>query len=850
MVGQTGQGQGSQPGNGHESRARPGQRRVALWTRDYARLPGIPDEYIGEDGAPRTAWSRFFEAFAALSPAEIERRFASADRHLREAGVTYRAPGETADRLWPLSHLPLIIDEADWAQLKAGIAQRAQLLEMVLRDLYGEGRLVAEGAIPAAAIAGSNEYLRAVCGVKPPGGRYLNLYAADVGRGPDGRWWVLGDRTQAPSGAGYALENRLVLSRAFSTLYKSMNVERVAPFFEAFRDSLRSSADRDEPRIGLLTPGSFSETYFEHATLARYLGFMLVEGDDLAVSGDRIHIRTVAGLKRLDVLLRRVDSNWLDPLELDAASHLGAPGLIDVLRKGGVVVANMPGSGVLEGRALLGFLPPLARRLLGEELKMPHIATWWCGQKSAREEVLDSLDDIAIEGAYTRGVPGFPGYGPVLAAELPATERERLVGAINDRGIDFVGQELVRLSTTPVWENGRITPRPFVLRVFAAATDNGWVIMPGGFCRIAEQADARAVSMGDGARAADVWVVSGHAVPAATLLPAVDSVRIRRIAGVLPSRAADNLFWLGRYLERAEATLRLIRALGSSLRDPARADPGRGSQNGLPSVERIQRLLVAWGAASQTSRSQSARVAAEALQSEERFGSALNLIRAAQRTATSLRERLSPDAWQVITEMSERLAWEIDDDDGVVSTAELILRELASFAGLAQENMNRAAGWRFLDMGRRVERAINTMRFARQFAFEEASDEDLDILLTLVDCQITYRSRYLVAPLLPPVRDLVVLDPYNPRSAAFQIDALNEHVAALPSLKEYGLIERPQRLAVAVQSALTTAEAASLDAKSMFALEQEMLSLADAIGLHYFPHGPNASRPEKLTGLA
>ena len=307
---------------------------------------------------------RFFDAFAALAPADIERRFAAADRHLREAGVTYRAPGDTADRLWPLSHLPLLIDDADWRQLTAGIAQRAQLLEMVLADIYGEGRLVAEGAIPAAAIAGSSEYLRAVCGVKPPGGRYLNIYAADVGRGPDGRWWVLGDRTQAPSGAGYALENRLVLSRAFSSLYKSMNVERVAPFFEAFRDALRASADRDEPRIGLLTPGAFSETYFEHATLARYLGFLLVEGDDLAVSGDRIHIRTVAGLKRLDVLLRRVDSNLLDPLELDASSHLGVPGLIDVLRKNGVVVANMPGSGVMEARALLGFLPSLSRRLL------------------------------------------------------------------------------------------------------------------------------------------------------------------------------------------------------------------------------------------------------------------------------------------------------------------------------------------------------------------------------------------------------------------------------------------------------------------------------------------------------
>jgi len=838
MAGHT--GQGSSQGN----KARPGNRRVAQWARDYVRLPGIPDEYIAQDGAPRAVWTRFFDAFAALTPGEIDRRFGSADRHLREAGVSYRAPGETADRLWPLSHLPLLIDESEWQQLTAGIVQRAQLLELVLADLYGEGRLVAEGAIPAAAIAGSTEYLRSVCGIKPPGGRYLSMYAADVGRGPDGRWWVLGDRTQAPSGAGYALENRLVLSRAFSSLYKSMNVERVAPFFEAFRDSLRASADRDEPRIGLLTPGAFSETYFEHATLARYLGFLLVEGDDLAVSGDRIHIRTVAGLKRLDVLLRRVDSNFLDPLELNASSQLGVPGLIDVLRKDGVVVANMPGSGVMEARALLGFLPSLSRRFFGEDLKMPHIATWWCGQKAARDEVLSRLDGIAIEGAYGRDVPGFPGHGPVLASELTAAERERLKKAISDRGIDYVGQELVRLSTTPVWDNGHITPRPFVLRVFAAATPNGWTLMPGGFCRIAEQLDARAVSMGDGARAADVWVVSDKAVSPTTLLPAGDTVRIRRIAGVVPSRAADNLFWLGRYLERAEATLRLVRALGTQ------RDPGKGTSTAQHSVERIQRLLVTWGATSQASRSQPSKVAADALQAEDKFGSALSLVRSAQRTATSLRERLSPDAWQVITEMTERLAREIDDDDGVVVAAELTLQELASFAGLAQENMNRAAGWRFLEMGRRAERAINTVRFARQFAYDEAAGEDLDILLTLVDCQITYRSRYLVGPLLAPVRDLVVLDPYNPRSVAFQVSALNDHIASLPTLKEGGLIERPQRLAVALQATLTTSEATSLDTKTLFSLEQDLLNLADAIGLHYFPHGPNASRPEKLTGLA
>lgn len=828
---------------GPARKARPRDRKVAQWSRDYVRLPGIPDEFIGADGQPRAVWSRYFDAFAALSADEIERRFAAADRHLRDAGVTYRAPGDAADRAWPLSHVPLLIGESEWQQIAAGIAQRATLLEGVLQDIYGQGSLIADGALPAAAIAGSADYLRPMVGVKPPGGRYLHFYAADIGRGPDGQWWVLGDRTQAPSGAGYALENRLVLSRAFNDLYKSMNVERVASFFEAFRDSLRATADRDEPRIGLLTPGRFSETYFEHATLARYLGFLLVEGDDLAVADDRLHIRTVAGLKRIDVLLRRVDANSLDPLELDASSQLGVAGLIDVIRKSGVVVANMPGSGVLEARSLLGFLPPLARRLLGQDLKMPHIATWWCGQTAAREEVLDRLDEFVIEGAYGQSVPGFSHHGPVLPGELPPVVRDHLRDAIAARGLDYVAQEQVRLSTTPVWDDGKLAPRPFVLRVFAAATENGWAVMPGGFCRIADRLDSRAVSMGEGARAADVWVVADHAVAPSSLLPAVDSVRIRRITGVLPSRAADNLFWLGRYLERAEATLRLLRALSAPQRDP-----GKGPLH--HAIEKIQRLLIAWGATSLGPRAQTAKIAADALQSPDEFGSALSLIRAAQRNASSLRERLSPDAWHVITQMEARLAVPVEGEEAVVQAADIALQELASFSGLSNENMNRAAGWRFLRIGRRVERAVNTARFARQFSCDGATAEDLDVLLTLVDSQITYRSRYLLAPLLAPVRDLAVLDPYNPRSVAFQVEELNDHIASLPALHEGGLIERPQQLAVSTLAKLTAAEAETIDASWLFALEQDLLSLAEAVGAHYFPHGASAMRPEKLTGLA
>jgi uncharacterized alpha-E superfamily protein len=351
--------------------------------------------------------------------------------------------------------------------------------------------------------------------------------------------------------------------------------------------------------------------------------------------------------------------------------------------------------------------------------------------------------------------------------------------------------------------------------------------------------------MGGGTRTTDVWVITDKAVEPTTLLPTVENVRIRRVAGLVPSRAADNLFWLGRYLERAEATLRLVRALGGALRES-----GRAFSSMQKSMDRLHRTLVVWGAATPHPRANPALVATEALQSEERFGSALSLIRSAQRAASSLRERLSPDAWQVITEMSERLADEVDDDDATLRSAEITLQELASFAGLAQENMNRASGWRFLDMGRRIERAINTTRFARLFGGDEATVEDLGILLSLVDSEITYRSRYLAGLMAVPIRDLVVLDPYNPRSVAFQAGLLRDHIASLPPLREGGLPEKPERLAVSIQGRLATVEATEFDANALFALEQELANLADAISSHYFPHGSSAMRPEKLTGLA
>src|SRR5580658_3911845 len=374
--------------------------RLTGWLREYRPLYGIPDELIGKDGRPRDYWLRYLGGLAEFPPGEFENRFSLATRHIRDTGVSYRIYGEENERSWPINPLPLLLSEAEWAEVAAGVEQRANLMEALLQDFYGDGALFAEGALPAAAVTGSTDFVRAMRGAKPPGGRYLQIYAADLGRGPDGRWWVLDDRTQAPSGAGYALENRLVLSRAYPNLYNAMNVQRLAPFFDELRKGLAAAADRSDPRICLMTPGPFSETYFEQAHLARYLGFLLVEGDDLISRDEKIYVRTIAGLKRADVILRRVDADFIDPLELNSASRLGTPGMLAAIRAGGVAVLNMPGTGVLESKALLGFLPNLCRRLLGEELKLPNVATWWCGQAQERDIVKRHLDDLAITRAF------------------------------------------------------------------------------------------------------------------------------------------------------------------------------------------------------------------------------------------------------------------------------------------------------------------------------------------------------------------------------------------------------------------------------------------------------------------
>lgn len=832
-----------------EARSGEEAQRLAAWIADYRPIAGVPDELIGTDGGPRAHWSTLLDTLAGLGQAGVNSRFAAAEQRISDMGVTYRAYGETRERPWPLSRMPLLLTEKEWRDIAAGVAQRAELLDRILLDIYGEGRLVAEGALPAAAVAGSPEFIRPMRGVKPLGGRWLRFYAVDIGRGPDGKWWVLGDRAQAPSGAGYAIENRLILSRAFPSLFRDMKVQRLAGFFRDFRAGLAAAASRGEPRICLMTPGPWSETYTEHVYLARYLGFLLVEGEDLATSEGKLHVRTVAGLKRADVVWRRVDADWLDPLEANAASRLGVPGLFDAIRNGSVAMANMPGAGLVESRALMSFLPALSQRLLGENLRLPNVATWWCGQAAEREEILRAFDSRAIAAAFGDKAPGLDGARAAIGSELDPAQRARLFAAIRTRGMDYVGQEVVKLSTTPYWDGEALTPRPFSLRIFAAATPQGWTIMPGGFCRVSDRPDARAVSMGAGAQSADVWVLGEAPVEhATTLLPANNDAPVVRVPGNLPSRAADNLFWMGRYLERAEATLRVVRGLCNRLTET----PGNVAQGRQP-IERCERLLMAWGAAPANTASPAAMIALSAASDPESSGSARAIAGLARRAASIVRERLSQDMWQLLVRLEARLERATTDaplEPEIVEMSERALHTLAALSGLMDENFNRVSGWAFIDLGKRIERAINTCRFARQFADDNPTIETLDALLELVDSQISYRSRYLAGAALAPAIDIAMLDPFNPRSVAFQTRRIDEHLAGLPALVDDGMMEPQRRLAVSIRADLEAADARRFDGARIFLVEQRLMSLANAISERYFSHSSDPAPTDKRSKLA
>lgn len=782
---------------------------------NYIIQPGVPDELLDASGAVRPVWNEFLSYLSQITPEDFRHKLARGDQYLRDAGVYYRQPEEgiSAERDWPLSHIPVLISEADWKDISTGLVQRANLLEAIVTDLYGQNQLARNGHLPAALIAQSREWLRPLVGTVPRGGHFLNFIAFEISRGPNGKWWVLGDRTQAPSGAGFALENRVATARTFASFFTKANVHRLAGFFRHFRDTLNGMRSNQSNRVSILTPGPLNETYFEHAYIARYLGFGLLEGEDLVVENGELMVRTVAGPIPIDVLWRRLDSSFADPIELDNSSQLGTAGLASAARNANVTLVNALGSGILEIRALLAFMPRLCIHILGEPLALPNVATWWCGQPAEVDFVRSNASRMMISQALSTHLPFEPDGKSAVAGVLNSDGRSLLDDMLAQDGAAFVGQEVVTLSTTPALIDGVLQPRPMSLRVFLARSQDGWQVMPGGYARIGASSDPTAIAMRRGGSVADVWVVSEKPVKIETMLAPPLGPFTRAIPGTLPSRAADNLFWLGRYIERTEGHLRLLRAYHLRLAD--------GRSGAEPLLEKIRESLAYRG-----------------LEHDVAFPEGLNqTIASALVSASKIRDRFSVDGWLAMNDLAKtarRLGERVSHGDDTGRAMGILLRKLSGFTGLVHENMYRFVGWRFMSIGRALERAQFVARNLLDMAGPDAVEGALDLAIEIGDSVMTHRRRYSVTTTRETVVDLLGLDAQNPRSLLFSANDIQEHVTFLPGAHVHGQMSELARAVLQMQASIAVLTPEMLDTDTLEDIGRQLGNVSEIITSTYF----------------
>jgi len=791
--------------------------RVSPLTAAYAPPLDVHDELKARDGSVRPHWHKFFEQLDALGAEELSRRWEKAKHQLHENGVSYNVYGDPhgVERPWNLSPIPVLLPAHEWENIEAGLAQRARLLDALLHDLYGPQRTLADGSLPPELVFENPSFLRACHSITVPRSCWLPLYGADLVRGNDGTFRVLEDRTQAPSGAGYALENRIVIASALPEAFRDCNVERLAPFFRALRGTLQSLAphNRDNPRIVLLTPGPDNATYFEQAYLAQYLGYTLVNGGDLTVREDRVYLKTLGGLSPIDVILRRVSDEYCDPLELRPEASLGVPGLVQAVRAGNVAIASPLGTGVLQSPALLPYLGRLSRSLLGEPLLLDSVRTCWCGDADGMREGEAMFHDAVVKQTFQNGY-----VQPIFTAQLESAARAQLLQQIRAFPRRYVVQERVHGSTTPVLKDGVLEPRGLVTRCFAVAGRDDFVIMPGGLSRIASARPGTEMSMQLGAGSKDTWVLSDGPVSSFSLLPPVNRpVTLSRGGSDLPSRAADDLYWLGRYAERAEGVARLARVLAMRLGE-------LGNQTDLDNSTEFLPLLRALSA--QTTLSYVGELydppaldlktvndlLVASVFDEAGVGTLRAALRSTLRTGRLVRDRISTDTWRVLAALDDEVHTHEDDlgYDSLGTVLEVLNRvvvRLAAFSGLVMESMTRGQAWRFLDMGRRVERAMTLLMLVRGSLTERCDREGplLESVLEMADSAMTYRRRYLATLQVAPVVDLLLTDETNPRSVIYQLEALTSHIATLPNALD-GMRTPQQQITLSVLTDLKLAD--------------------------------------------
>jgi len=784
--------------------------------RRYQPIPGVPDEMRDAQGQVRPVWRKFAARLADLSEADLRERFQRGDQYLRDAGVFFRMYDDTAssERDWPFSHIPVLLPEADWKQIEHGLIERADLLEHVVADLYGSNDLVASGHLPASLVAQNPSWLRPLVGVTPASGHFLNFVSFEIGRGPDGRWWVFGDMTEMPAGAGFALENRVATSRVFPRFFANAEVHRLAGFFQSFQTALQALQRGSDDQIALLSPGLMNDSYFEHAYIARYLGLLLVEGEDLVVEDGRVMVRTVAGPQPVHLLWRRLAAVMADPLELDETSQLGTAGLVGAVRQGRVEVINALGAGILETRAFMAFLPSIARHVLGRDLALPNIATWWCGQAVERAHVLDNRDGMMIGSAWsTRPLVEDVG-GTLLVGEHAGLARHDLAALLKTRGRDLVGQEAVTLSTTPAWSDDGLVARPMCLRVFLARTQQGWQAMPGGYARVSAGRETTAFAMQKGGSVADVWIVSDRPVPKPTLITQ-DSDASLPVAHdhALPSRAADNLFWLGRYVERAETNMRLFRAYFSRRVE--------GMDDGSQLLSYLREELMN-------------DVDPDANTMAALFDSPLERAMA---SAGRISDRFSTDGMMALKDLArtaQQLRTRRVSTEEVPHHISILLRKITGFAGLVHENMYRSTGWRFLSLGMSIERAANMATILAALCQKEAPEGALHLALEAGDSTMSYRLRYSVRRSPRTVLDLLALDSANPRSVQYHLVRAHDHIANLPRSGGPRRLSPAARTILELHTSLAVKTPETIAPDELIAITEELWQLSDLLRDAYF----------------
>lgn len=826
----------------------------------YSVTPGIADEVFDPEGLVRPQWTYLLDSLHELGADAFQERFEKARRILRDDGATYNiySDKDSPSRTWNLDLIPSIITSEQWADIESGLLERAELFDLIFKDLYGPRNLIRQGVIPPEAVFAHSGFLRACQGIRLPSEHDLILHAVDMIRSDTGEVCIITDRTQSPSGAGYALENRTVMSRVLPSLFRDSHVHRLASFFHRYRQTLTSlSPNQGDPRVVILTPGAYNETYFEHAYLANYLGLRLVQSGDLMVRNGYVWMKSLDGLSRVDVILRRVDDSYCDPVELRGDSQLGIPGLLEVIRSGRVVMANPLGSGVLENPIFLKYLPAISKNILGRELRLKSVPTYWCGDAQDLEYVLTNIQRLVIKPIARGGESR-----SIFAAELTAEKLNALQARIKANPLQFVAQPSLKVSHVPTFMSGRLEPRPAILRSFAVASGSSYTVMPGGLTRVGLAPNSLLISNQTGAQSKDTWVLDSEPETARSQADGPDEVPVTDADLIsLPSRVVENLFWMGRYAERAESSLRILRTVFvlfnadqyislnckrivlQTLTEVTATQPGFiNAPDELIENPEEELLMI--------------------IKDSQRLGSVRSNLNAMINSADESKELLSSDTLRVINDVRDALG-ELDTTlAGELTSApeealDPLVSALMALSGLAQESMVRDFGWRFMELGKRLERSLLTTTLIQNMLITDEPEADqvilVEAMLLSMESLISYRRRYHARIGVQSSLELMLLDTSNPRSLLYQLEQLHAQIEALPipndalhelSSKERAILECETIIKLSLLDELGTREGGKrIHLESRLLRIKTLLStLSNIISDSYFDHRDNTSQ--------